>query len=155
MKNLCVGRFASWGAWAGIALVCVSTSGCGSSADPEQLEESNLKPLAVFYGQFISQHQGRQPANEAEFKEFVRSLPSEQLAGFNVTDPESLFVSPRDGKPYVVVYAGPEDSSGVVGAPVIAYEQVGVRGKRYVANLMGQVEEVDEAGFKERVPNAR
>ncbi len=154
MKDLSVGKFASRGAWAGIALFCILPSGCESSRDRQQLEQSNLKPLAVFYGQFTGQHQGRPPANEAEFKEFVRSLPSEQLAGFNVTDPESLFVSPRDGKPYVVVYGPTEGSSKLAGASVIAYEQVGARGTRYVANSMGEVKEVDEAGFRELVPNA-
>jgi hypothetical protein len=154
MRNPGVRAVASLGAWAGVVLLCLVPSGCGSHRQSQEREESNLKPLAVFYGQFTGQHRGQPPANEAEFKQFVGSLSPEQLAGFNVTDPESLFISSRDGKPYVIVYGPPKGPAGLSGAPVIAYEQEGVGGKRYVANAMGEVAEVDEARFKELVPGA-
>jgi len=37
---------------------------------------------------------------------------------------------------------------------VVAYEQEGVNGKRFVASKMGAVEEVDEARFRKMVPSA-
>jgi hypothetical protein len=37
----------------------------------------------------------------------------------------------------------------------VAYEQEGVDGKRYVATVVGAVEEVDEARFRELVPDAK
>jgi len=128
--------------------------GCSTQRESQDREESNLKPLAIFYGQFTGQHQGQPPASEAEFKEFVRSLPSGDLASFNVSDAESLFTSSRDGEPYVIVYGAPSGPPGPGGSPVIAYEQTGKGGKRFVASSMGAVEEVDEARFKELVPNA-
>ncbi len=133
--------------------VCVLSSGCGGSGrESQEREESNLKPLALLYGQFIGQHRGRPPANEEELKEFIRSTGSQQLASFGVTDPNSLFISSRDQKPYVVLYG--------VGAPlgaarVVAYEREGKGGTRFIANDLGEVQEVDEARFTEMVPAAR
>jgi len=137
-----------------IALLLALPLGCTTRTESQDREQSNLKPLAVFYGRFMSQHRGQPPADEAEFKEFIRSLPSDQLASFGVTDPESLFVSSRDGQPYVIIYGQPSGPPGPAGAPVIAYEQAGVGGKRFVASSMAAIEEVDEARFKELVPDA-
>jgi hypothetical protein len=127
--------------------------GCGKGSSGEEQQQSNLKPLAILYGQYTGQHQGRPPAGEAEFKQYVRSQ-SAMLESFDVTDPESLFVSSRDGKPYVIKYGAVEGPSGPGGYPVVAYEQEGVGGKRFVASSVGAVEEVDEARFKELVPDA-
>ena len=133
--------------------VCVPSSGCGGSGrESQEREESNLKPLALLYGQFIGQHRGRPPASQEEFKEFIRSSGSQQLASFGVTDLESLFVSSRDQKPYVVLYA---KDAPVGTARVVAYEQEGRDGTRFVANDLGEVQEVDEARFTEMVPAAR
>lgn len=134
----------------------LTTFGCGASQRQSQpREESRLKPLAVFYGQFTGQHRGMAPASEAEFKEFLRTIPPEQLASFQVKDIDTLFVSERDGKPYVILYGNVSANrpAGPAGAPVIAYEQQGVGGKRFVASSIGAVEEVDEARFKQWVPD--
>ena len=45
------------------------------------------------------------------------------LESFQVTDPEGLFISSRDGKPYVIKYAAADGPPGPGGYPVIAYEQ--------------------------------
>ena len=127
--------------------------GCGRDSGGEAQEQSNLKPLAILYGQYTGQHQGRPPANEAEFKEYVRSQ-STMLESFQVTDPESLFISSRDEKPYVIKYGAADGPPGPGGYPVVAYEQEGVGGKRFVASSVGAVDEVDEAKFKELVPDA-
>ena len=149
-----VKAFVPVGVVAGIVLLSALPLGCTPRTESQEREQSNLKPLAVFYGRFMGRHRGLPPANEAEFKEFVRSLSTGELASFNVTDLESLFVSSRDGQPYVIIYGQPSGPPGPGGAPVIAYEQVGVGGKRFVASSMAAIEEVDEARFKELVPNA-
>jgi hypothetical protein len=137
----------------GSLVLCLVAGGCGGSQRRSQeREESNLKPLAVFYGKYIGQHRGQPPASEKELKEFIRSAGADQLASFNVADVDSLFVSPRDQKPYVVLYG----RAAPVGKDrVVAYEQKGKNGKRFVANDLGQIQEVDEARFKEMVPGAR
>jgi len=63
-----------------------------------------------------------------------------------------MFVSSRYKKPYMVIY-GPTSGEGPAGQPVIAYEQEGMNGKRFVASKMGAVEEVDEARFRKMVPS--
>jgi hypothetical protein len=143
-----------WTAQIGLAGLLVALSGCGSEKQSEEREQSNLKPLAVLYGQFTAQHRGQAPSNEDEFKKFIQALPPEKLASFKVANVDILLVSARDQKPYVVVY-GPAPSAG--SSPtnrVIAYEQTGVGGKRFVAFSVGKIEEVDQARFKELVPGA-
>jgi len=141
------------GLWLGTLAVCALPNGCGGTyRESQEREQSNLKPLAVFYGQFIGQHRGQPPASEKEFKEFIRSSGTRELAGFDVSDVESLFVSSRDQKPYVVLY-GKNAPAGK--ARVVAYEQEGKGGKRFFANDLGNVQEVDEAQLKEMVPGAR
>ncbi len=136
-----------------LLLVIATTSlACTQQAPPPTQQEIHLKALAVCYGKFLASHQGRTPKNEAEFKAFVEQLPREQIPGAP-SDSSSLFVSPRDNQPYLIRYdIGPAMPG--LHAPVIAYEQTGVDGKRYVANLLGAVEQVDEATFREHVPNA-
>lgn len=109
-----------------------------------------MKILGLLYGQYSGQHRGQPPANEAQFKQFIEKndafLKQRQL------DLASVFVSERDGKPYVVLYGPPKGPYDLIGQPVVAYEQDGVNGKRFVANTMGAVEEVDEARFHHLVP---
>jgi hypothetical protein len=138
----------------GLVALC-GLVGCGGSAKEQAEETSSLKPLVIFYGQFTGQHQGRPPADEAEFKAYIKTLDPSALKSFNITDAESLFVSPRDKKPYVILYGGANGPPGPGGQPVVAYEQEGVMGKRYVASNLGAVEEVDDKRFRELVPSAK
>lgn len=134
------------------ALVC--SWGCQGQSASKSTEESNLKPLAVFYGRYLAQNRGRPPQNEAEFKAFVAKLSPDELKMFNLTSADQMFVSSRDQQPHIVVYGTPTGpSTGPGNAPIIAYEKTGVGGKRYVASSLGGVEEVDEARFKELVPH--
>jgi hypothetical protein len=140
----------------GFLLLGAALVGCSSHRVNQAQEQSNLKPLATLYGQFIGQHRGQPPADEAQFKQFITSKGKDLLRSFNVSSVDELFVSSRDGKPYVVLYgaAATKGPPGPAGSPVVAYEQEGVGGKRFVASSMGAVEEVDEARFKQLVPGA-
>jgi hypothetical protein len=147
-----VGRWWS-GALAGWLLLCIS--GCNSGNATVEQETSNLKPLAVFYGQYVGQHRGQAPPSEQAFKEFVKSKAASPAATFSIKDVEGLFISSRDKKPYVIRYGGTTGPPGAAGAPVVAYEQEGVKGKRYVATAVGAVQEVDDAQFHTLVPDAK
>jgi hypothetical protein len=134
-----------------IALVAAAACcGCSKSAQKDALtaESSNLKPLSVLYGQFQASHQNRAPANEAEFKKFVSSAGQSLLKQFD-TDTDKVFVSERDGQPYVVFYGKEIPPSGV-----IAHEREGVGGERVVAYPFGSVGLVNEGRFNQLVPNA-
>jgi len=137
-----------------IFVLCVLLLGCESSSNKASQESSAIKPLALLYGQFTGQHRGTPPKDEAEFKAFVEKTDAVFLKSFAIDNPDLIFVSSRDHKPYVIVYGTPTGPPGPGGQPVIAYEQIGVSGKRYVASFLGAVEEVDEARFRELVPFA-
>lgn len=153
-------RVVGAGVGCGALGLVLSVVGCiGGQKQSQQREESGLKTLAVLYMQFSSQHRGVGPANEAEFKKFIEGLPEAQRHAMGVKDVDKLFYSDRDGKPYVIRYGlnaravpGPKGPSD---APVIGYEQIGSRGRRFVASALGAVEELDEAAFKQRVPDAK
>jgi hypothetical protein len=135
-----------------------AAAGCGGSGKSNKAEEeSPLKPLAKFYGDFINQHQGKVPQNQDEFKAFLQEPKNAaQLKGeFGITDPEKLLISPRDNKPFTVCYGTMSKNQGPGGAPVVAYEKEGVDGKRFVASALGGVVELDEAAFRRMIPDPR
>ena len=140
-----------------IALVLLGVvAGCGDKGRPNQAQEdSPLKPIALFYGEY--QHRGQPPASEAEFKAFLKDPKiAERLnKDFKITDIDKMFVSPRDNKPFVIYYGTMSKNSGSGGAPVVGYEQQGVNGKRFVASALGGVAELDDAEFRKMVPDAK
>ena len=142
---------AKWFAFALLLPALLMSMGCGSSneAKAKRQESSRLKNLSLLYGRFLSAHRGVPPKDEAEFKGFVASLPDE--AKTHIPPVDELFVSERDNQPYVIVY-GKSTSGGP--ADIIGYEQTGVGGKRFIANSVGAVQEVDAETFSKRVPDA-
>jgi hypothetical protein len=113
-------------------------AGCAESEHEE--EESNLRSLAAFYNQYRAQHRGQMPANEKDFKDFIAKSGS--------TNVDSLFISNRDGKPYVIKYRG--DKSWVP-REIIAYEQEGRDGTREVATVVGGYEKLSEQDFQNQM----
>ncbi len=147
----------SWLSGVVAVLGLLLTLGCGGPQDlSKPREESNLKHVSILYGKFIQKNKGQPPANEAAFKAFISALSPEELRSAGVETTEGVLISNRDNQPYVVVYGpatGPATGPG--NRPVIAYEQTGIDGKRFVATDLGGVEEVDEIKFKELVPNPK
>ena len=60
---------------------------------------------------------------------------------------DKLFTSPRDNQPFEIAYRGGA-SGGISG--LVAWEKTGSGGKRFVADSLGKVEEIDEATFTQR-----
>ncbi len=140
------------GTWLGLAAgaaLVVSGCGKGDSSSDQARQVPGLKQLGLFYSLYKSRHQGNAPANEAEFKQYVTSQHAEQLKQLGIENVDSMFVSPRDGKPYVIQYGR---KSGPGGNPPAAWEQDGKAGKRFVVDSMGKLDELDEAAFKRLVP---
>ena len=95
--------------------------------------------------------------SEADFKQAItRKVPadvlSEMLADAKVDSVDQLFISERDGQPFVIFYLGQRPAE--VANDLFAYEQDGVDGKRLVAYGIGSFDEVDEQRFNELVPPA-
>lgn len=142
-----------------VGLLCLSMlaflGGCGGGGSkPQPKAEAHLQALAVFYGRYLSQNRGRPAADEKAFKQFLAKFNPSEFTSFGLSSSDEMFASPRDHQPYVVRYNVPIGPPGPQGPSVVAYEQTGVGGKRYVAFGLGGVEEVDEARFRQLVPDA-
>ena len=141
-----------------MGLLCLSMLaslvGCDGGSRPQPKAEAHLQALAVFYGRYLSQNRGQSPADEKAFKEFLAKLAPSEFTGFGLSTSDEMFVSPRDNHPYVVRYNVPVGPPTPQGSSVVAYEQTGAAGKRYVAFALGGVEQVDDARLRQLVPDA-
>jgi hypothetical protein len=119
------------GLLAGLVIV-LFTGGCGSP--PVKYDETTLKAadqfrkVAVAYNQAAGRK--RQVNSADDLKPFLKEHG----------DPETLLVSPLDGKPIVVVPgvtpgAAPGDDEEMI----VAYEREGVNGKRMTVDVRGTV----------------
>lgn len=135
------------GIWLCGAAILVGTAGCGSSTGTAAKQErSHLKLLAVLYDSACSTLH-RPPQNEAEFKKELAAQKGKMLEVLHVDNVEEVFISERDGQPYVVQYGTPNPKAPTV----VAYEKAGVGGRRLVGFTNGSVAELDEAKFRETV----
>lgn len=125
--------------------------GCTNRTDSDSaiasVNETNLQRLANLYFTYQSKHDWRGPADEAEFKNFLRSYNPAKLTRIGI-DPnkiDELFISERDGEPFKIRY-------GVVGsvmgssAPVV-FESTGDGSTRLVGFLNMEQREVDAAEY--------
>jgi hypothetical protein len=125
--------------------------GCSSRTDPDsaiaRVNGTNIQRLANLYFTFQTQHEWRGPADEAEFRSFLRKYDPHKLGRIGV-DPnalDKLFISEGDGKPFKIRY-------GVLGsvmgssAPVI-FESAGDGKHRLVGFLDMQQREVDDSEY--------
>jgi len=132
-----------------ILVVAAGIVGCSKAPNAVgKAEVSHLRPLAVLYASAASALR-HPPQNEAEFKKYIASQKGKMLDVLKVDDPDAIFISERDGQPYVVNYVA---AAGGKVPEVVAYEKVGVSGRRMVGFSTGVVADLDEAQFREAVP---
>lgn len=136
-----------------VAAPLAMVAGCTSGNSSAATEASNLKPLAVMYGQYVREHRGQKPPNENAFKEFVQAQPADRLQALGVENSDSLFVSQRDNQPFTILY-GDATIAGPDGMQIIAYESQGRDGVRWIAGDLGNVQEITDAEFAELVPSS-
>jgi hypothetical protein len=135
----------------GLLLVALVAALAGCSRTPSvagKPEISHLRPLTVLYASAASALH-HPPQNEAEFKKYIASQKGKLLDVLKVENPDAIFISERDEQPYVVNYV---TSPGGKIPDVVAYEKVGVNGKQMVGFATGVVVDMDEAQFREAVP---
>ena len=135
----------------GNCLLAVVLSGCSNRSDPQaaiaRVNETNLQRLANLYFTFQSKQNWRGPADEAEFKAFLRSYNPAKLSRIGI-DPnklDDLFLSERDGEPFKIRYGVPGSAMGST-EPVV-FETTGVGGTRLVGFLNMEQREVDAAEY--------
>jgi hypothetical protein len=110
----------------------------GCSAPPglvvKQQDTENLSKIWMAYDQ-ASRQQGA-PQNVEQLKPFLKQHG----------EPETILNSPRDGLPYVILWGKNTRTVGLktMPPPLLAYEQQGVDGTRYVLTVMGVMPMSDE-----------
>jgi hypothetical protein len=126
-------------------VLIAAASGCGPGEVHAQRETDPAKErlLAVMraYGLFSTfEHGPPDSAND------LRPI----LAKDGQTD--DVFVSPRDGQPFVVCWGFDLSAPKPPGSPplVLAYEKTGKDGQRYVLTTFRQVELVSDEDFRKR-----
>jgi hypothetical protein len=127
-----------------IALACALAAGCSSGSEPYK-EESNLRALAAYYTQYTSANRGQFPPSEKALKEYIKAERAGRGVPAADADINALFVSNRDGKPFVIRYR--TDKSWPYGE-LVAYEQEGQGGTRHVATAVGGYDEMSEERFQ-------
>ena len=117
-----------------LLLLLLNSVGCSPDAPDTQASETatNLMVLYRAYVEFSNDNQAP-PKSQSDLEPYIES---ERFA--------STFLSPRDGKPYVVYWGTPVVMSRHENATVIAHEQNGVGNKRYLITAHGISEMSDE-----------
>ena len=121
--------------------------GCGEHSSTPKLHESNLRMVAVLYSQFVSAHGGEIPRDANDFRTFVLSLGPGVLERAGLSGANELLSSKRDGKPFGVHYKNVDWKLN----HVIAYEQEGASGTRYIASDLGALSEITDEQFQSRL----
>jgi hypothetical protein len=129
-----------------MGMMCLTT-GCRhhASVDPAR---SRLTAIATLYCRFQIAHHGALPQNESQLREFIDSYPNlpEVLHQARVAVAEELFVSERNGQPFVLLFG---DDANRREDGIIAYERGPVDDRRMVGYRAGFARALDETVFQE------
>jgi hypothetical protein len=142
--------FLGLAAVAGVVLYLLASPGRHPDAvTPDgTVTQTRLTSLAEVYALHATLRK-RAPASFEELRAFAASLTPQH--GGPITLSEDRLTSLRDGRPLVVRYG--LSLAGAAPGTVVAHEQDGVNGRRFVVFAgAGRLEEVDEARFRELVP---
>jgi hypothetical protein len=108
--------------------LAVLAAGCsrGQERTLPSTAQDNLRVIGMVYHQ-ASLKNGHAPRDAEELKPAMQRLKY----------PEQILVSPNDGQPYTICWGVTALQPGAGSTPpVLAYESVGVEGKKYVMNGM-------------------
>lgn len=125
----------------------VALTGCGGTDANSMIaaaNDSNVKRLATLYSYFHIQNRNKGPKNKEQLRAFIEAQDANRLkrGGIDATKLDELFVSERDGEPFVVRYG----VNTVIRGPSlpVVFESTGVDGMRQVGFCNGSMKEVDE-----------
>lgn len=136
-----------------ILIGLLAISGCWNRVNPNSMianaNNSNVKRLATMYSIFQTQHGFRGPNDEAALRQFIGQQDPQRMkvAGIDISDVDSLFISERDNKPFNIRYGVNTVMRGP--AMPVVFESEGVEGKRQVGFTNGPMREVDSAEYEE------
>jgi hypothetical protein len=143
-----VGQYARRKALILSASLACAILGCKSGPPVAPLEataQDRLYKLMNLYRFYIEKNR-KPPASEDQLLAFGKGLePADREARNIGNDIDSLFVSPRDKKKFVVRY----NLGNIDAAKALAWEADGVGGRHLVALTRGNVEEYDQEMFNQ------
>jgi hypothetical protein len=133
------------------AVFLAGLNGCGNDTANQvaAMNKSNAQRLGNLYAAHQNYHGGRGPADEAEFKAFIKDFDPAKLSIMHVdpNDLDKLFTSERDGQPFAIRY---QVGGGRGSVDPVVFELGGKDGKKQVGYTGGgKVDEVDEATYSE------
>jgi hypothetical protein len=129
-----------------VAISLFWLTGCNRDRTSEivgAMNTSNIQRLANLYAAYQNFKNGRGPASEPEFREFIRTYDPNKLKmmGINPDALDALFTSEVDGKAFKVRYT---IGGGHGSLDPVVFEQDGKDGLKRVGFTGGEVQEVDE-----------
>lgn len=132
-----------------LGVVALGLCGCGRdsvSRDVAAMNPDNIRRVANMYAAYQNYRGGVGPADEQDFKSFIKGFMPENLKmmGIDPANVDKIFTSERDGKPLKVRY---KVSGGRGAVAPVAFEQEGKDGKRQVAFTGGKVQETDDSSY--------
>jgi hypothetical protein len=117
--------------------------GCNAGGADIPASQLHIETVADWYQSYRAAHDGKAPANEKAFIEYIQRKLKETGQSIDVHD---LLTSPRDGQRYVVNY---KPNSSSLHKNVAVYEREGLRGTRWLAFENKWSEEVDDQKLQE------
>jgi hypothetical protein len=131
------------------AMLLASLPGCGGSAAASAEPEAKQRLSSLYYLYKLYCEKNRKgPANEQALRDFAKTLTAEERTSRKIGDDlEGIFTSPRDGEKFVVKYNLMINAGG--GSKGVAWEAKGKDGRRFIALMLGYVEECSEPMFLE------
>lgn len=134
--------------WILIASLLLASLGCQSGPPIAPLEanaQDRLYKLFNLYRFYIEKNR-KPPSSEDELAAFGKKLDATERESRNLgNDIDSLFVSPRDKKKFVVRY----NLANLESVKALAWEAEGKDGRKLVALTRGNVEEYDQEMFNQ------
>lgn len=122
-------------AWLVAWLMVLGCSG-GPDKDPEP-SRTRLRRIAQAYDMAIELG-GRPPKDAEALKRYFKEIGATE-------DADAVLYSPRDAQPYVILFGAPLDANQR--RTILAYEQEGAQGKRYVLTLSRDIQVLTDGEF--------
>jgi hypothetical protein len=119
-------------------LVLAAVLGCsGEKLSSDDQVKTHLRQILMAYTSGDTR-----PRDMEDLRSAINDMHIIDLAG----PPDEVLISPRDKQPIIVILSA--DASDPLDA-ILAYEQQGADGKRYVATMGGDVKEMNDADFSQ------
>ena len=116
-------------------------TGCWLNSPPPKDEAfTDFHEIGRAYS-FIIGQKNRPPKSVAEIREVLENLHQAGLVG----EPSKAMLSSRDGEPYVIILGAPLGE--IVSNDILAYEQKGKEGHRYVLRMSREIDLISDEVF--------